>query len=176
VPTRTATTNGEVVAVSRRDHLCAAWNARLGFADVCGQDATKNGAAVAGVSQIVTGFPSDGYGRGSVEPVLPNQPSLFFRAGTENLCAIIATQVIDSKSPPTGAKTWSSSQPDAAISDFVNIVMGLTPSDLRASSAQGMLRAHFDAARQQQGITATAALQSTFVAACGAPSAISIGM
>ena len=35
-PTTTAATNGEVVAVSRRDHLCAALNARLGFVDVCG--------------------------------------------------------------------------------------------------------------------------------------------
>jgi hypothetical protein len=174
-PTQTATENGEVVAVSRRDHLCASYNARLGFVDACGQDATRAGAAVGGVVQIVTGFPSDGYGRGSVEPVLPNQPSLFFRAGTENLCAILATQVIDNKSPPAGAKTWSSMQPDAAITDFVNIVMGLTPSDSRASAAQGLLRAHFDAAKQQ-GATSTAALQSTFVAACGAPSALSIGM
>jgi hypothetical protein len=174
--TTTASTNGEVVAVSRRDHLCAAWNARLGFVDVCGLDATKSGAALAGVTQIVTGFPSDGYGRGSVAPVLPNQPSLFFRAGTENLCAVVATQVIDNSKAAAGVKTWSSSQPDAAISDFVNIVMGLTPSDPRAGSAQMLLRAHFDAARQQQGITATAALQSTFVVACGAPSALSIGM
>jgi len=173
--TQTATENGEVVAVSRRDHLCASYNARLGFADACGLDATRTGVALSGVAQIVTGFPSDGYGRGSVEPVLPNQPSLFFRAGTENLCAIIATQVIDNKSPPTGAKTWSSTQPDAAITDFVNIMMGLTPSDSRASAAQGLLRSHFDAAKQQ-GATATAALQSTFVAACGAPSALSIGM
>lgn len=176
-PTETTMTNGEVVAVSRRDHLCAAWNARLGFVDLCGLDATKTGAAVAGVAQMVTGFPSDGYGRGSVEPVLPNQPSLFFRAGTENLCAIIATQVIDNKAAaPAGAMRWSSAQPAAAITDFVNIVMGLTPSDPRASAAQGLLQAHFDAARQQPGITPTAALQSTFVAACGAPSAISIGM
>ncbi len=36
----TTATNGEVVAVSRRDHLCAAWSARLHLADACGLDAT----------------------------------------------------------------------------------------------------------------------------------------
>jgi hypothetical protein len=174
--TRTATTNGEVVAVSRRDHLCAAWNARLGLADVCGLDSNKSAGTPPGMSSIVTGLPSDGYGRGSVAPVLPNQPSLFFRAGTENLCELIATQVIDSKTPPPGAKTWSSTAPDAAIADFVHLVMGLASADPRASSAQALLKEHFDAARQEQGITATAALQSTFVAACGAPSAVSMGM
>ncbi|HVR00665.1 MAG TPA: hypothetical protein VMT47_00910, partial [Polyangia bacterium] len=38
-PTATAAANGEVVAVARRDHLCAALNARLGFDDVCGLNA-----------------------------------------------------------------------------------------------------------------------------------------
>src|SRR5262249_16194992 len=34
--TDTVATTGEVVAVSRRDHLCAALNNRLGLTDVCG--------------------------------------------------------------------------------------------------------------------------------------------
>jgi hypothetical protein len=174
--TRTAANGGEVIAVSRRDHLCAAWNARLGFVDVCGLDTNKSGSAPAGMTQIVAGLPSDGYGRGSVAPVLPNAPSLFYRAGTENLCEIIATQVIDPKSPPAGLKTWSSTSPDSAIADFVHVVMGLASTDTRASSAQTLLKEHFDAAKQQQGITPTAALQSTFVAACGAPGAVSMGM
>jgi hypothetical protein len=62
---RRRTDNGEVIAVSRRDHLCAALNARLGFADVCGLDATTKVEARTSIPEIVSGLPSDGYGRGA---------------------------------------------------------------------------------------------------------------
>jgi hypothetical protein len=174
--TTTATTNGEMIAVARRDHLCAMWNARLGFVDICGLDAAQAVVAPASALSIVSGLPSDGYGRGSTAPVLPNQPTLFYRAGVENLCESIAAFVVDAKKPPPGAKSWSSASPDAAIADFVGIVMGLVPSDPRAAAASGVLHAHFDQAKQQAGLTATDALQSTFVLACSSPSAVSIGM
>jgi len=74
-----------------------------------------------------------------------------------------------------GAKRWSGQQPDAAIDEFVSLLMALPASDPRAPRARELLRAHFDAA-MQQGKAATAALRSTFVTACVAPSAISIGM
>jgi hypothetical protein len=178
--TQTAQTNGEVIAVARRDHLCAALNARLGFTDVCGLASLygKGQASTQTIPEIVSGLPSDGYGRGSVAPVLPNQPTLFFRAATENICEAASQQVIDvpsSKQMP-GVKQWSSAQPDAAIVDFVSIVMGLTSSDPRAAQATTVLEQHFQSARGQQGITPTQALQSTFIAACIAPSAVSIGM
>jgi len=177
--TATAKTNGEVVAVSRRDHLCAAINNRLGFVDICGLDATLTGrtAALAAIAQIVSGMPSDGYGRGSTIPVLPNQPTLFYRAGLENVCAQVAGLTIDAKPSASqpGAKQWSSTQPDAAIADFVSTVMALTPSDPRAAQATSILGAHFHAA-VQAGQAASDALKSTFVAACLSPSFIGIGM
>jgi len=176
VATKTTTTQGEVVAVARRDHLCAALNDRLGFADVCGLDVVRRGGAQGTIPTIAAGLPSDGYGRGSTAPVLPNQPSLFFRAGLENICGAVATMVIDPAKPTPGAKQWSSAQPDAAIADFVHIVMALAPSDPRAAAAQAALKEHFTSAQQQQGIAATDALQSTFVVACLAPSAVSIGL
>ena len=176
-PTETTTAHGEVVAVSRRDHLCAALDNRLGLSDVCGLKATTKKQMTATVPQIVSGLPSDGYGRGSTIPVLPNQPSLFYRAATENICAAVAAQVIDvAATKQTDAGTyWSSSDPDGAITDFVSTVMALVPSDPRSAAASGLLHAHFTAA-MAQGATATAALQSTFIAACLAPSAVSIGM
>ena len=173
--TLTATTDGETVAVSRRDHLCAAWNARLGFQDICGLDARRRTPVLSNSGlAIIEGLPSDGYGRGSVAPVLPNNPSLFYRAGTENLCESLAALVIDNAKAPSGAKTWSSTQPTTAIADFVSLVAGLAPSDARASMLSTLLTSHFTAASAQG--TATAALQSTFVVACMAPTAISIGM
>jgi hypothetical protein len=173
-PTETSTVNGEVVAVSRRDHLCAALDNRLGFADVCGLQATAKKTLV---PEIVSGLPSDGYGRGSTIPVLPNQPSLFYRAATENICAAVAAQVIDvaATKQTAGVKYWSSGDPNGAIADFVSTIMALVPSDPRAAPATTLLQAHF-AAAMQAGKTATSSLESTFVAACLAPSAVSIGM
>jgi hypothetical protein len=176
-PTETTTAHGEIVAVSRRDHLCAALDNRLGLDDVCGLNATTQKQLTATVPEIVSGLPSDGYGRGATIPVLPNQPSLFYRAATENVCAAVAGEVIDvaTAKQADGGTYWSSKDPSGAIADFVSTIMALVPSDPRAAAASSLLQSHFTAA-MQQGATATAALQSTFVAACLAPSAVSIGM
>ncbi len=175
--TATADINGEVVAVSRRDHLCAALDNRLGFTDVCGLHAVTAGQARAIVPSIAAGLPSDGYGRGSTAPVLPNQPTLFYRAGLENICEAVAAQTIDvlaAKQLPNVTQ-WSSAKSDAAIADFVHIVMALPPSDPRAGPATDLLQAHFGKATKS-GATAANALKSTFVVACLAPSSISIGL
>ena len=175
--TATAAANGEVVAVARRDHFCAALDNRLGFADVCGLDAVTRKQLQATVPQIVSGLPSDGYGRGSTAPVLPNQPTLFFRAGTENICASVAASVIDvgAAKQVAGVKYWSSAAPDAAIADFVVTLMALVPSDPRATPAAALLKDHFTGALAA-GAGASDALKSTFVVACQAPTALSIGM
>ena len=175
--TQTADANGEVVAVSRRDHLCAALDNRLGLSDVCGLKAVTKKQQQATVAQIASGLPSDGYGRGSTIPVLPNQPTLFYRAAIENICVAVAAEVIDvaAANQTAGVKYWSSSDPQTAISDFVSIVMALPASDPRAAPAAQLLQTHFSTALQQ-GATATDALKSTFVTACLAPSAVSIGI
>jgi hypothetical protein len=175
--TVTASSNGEVVAVSRRDHLCAALDNRLGFVDICQLDQTLGSRQVSTIAQIVSGMPSDGYGRGSTIPVLPNQPTLFYRAGLENVCAQVAALTIDAKPDKNqpGAKQWSSAQPDAAIAEFVSTIMALPGSDPRAAQAAAILTSHFQAA-VQAGQSAGDSLKSTFVAACLSPSFIGIGM
>jgi hypothetical protein len=174
--TKTWTKNGEVIAVARRDHLCAQLDHRLGFVDVCQLDAA-NQAPLGPIAQIVSGMPSDGYGRGSTIPVLPNQPTLFYRGGLENICAQVSAMVVDAPANPKqpGAKKWSSSQPDAAIGELVSLVMGLTASDPRTAPVTDALTSHFAAAKAS-GASATDALRSTFVAACLSPSFIGIGM
>ena len=163
--------------MSRRDHRCAAINARLGFVDICGQDAATKKQQQPAIVQLVSGLPSDGYGRGATLPVLPNDPTLFYRAATENLCEAIAADVIDVTAAKTvpDVKTWSSGNADAAIADFVSIVMALVPSDPRSAPATTLLKDHFAAAKAQ-GASASDALKSTFVTACLAPSALSIGL
>jgi hypothetical protein len=175
VETKTATTTGEVVAVSRRDHLCAALDDRLGFADVCGLDVLNVKKQRTVIPEIVSGLPSDGYGRGSSVPVLPNQPTLFYRAATENVCEAVAAQVIDVAAAAPGTRHWSSADPDVAIKDFVQIIMALTPSDPRSAPAEALLQEHFASAKQS-GASAADALKSTFTVACLSPSAVGIGM
>jgi len=175
--TATADATGEVIAVSRRDHLCAALDSRLGLTDVCGLNAVTKKQMQATVAQIASGLPSDGYGRGANFPVLPNQPTLFYRAATENICSAVADQVIDvsASKQVAGVKVWSSTDVPTAIADFVGTVMGLVASDPRAAPAAALLQSHYDAA-VQQGATRTNALKSTFITACLAPSATAIGM
>jgi hypothetical protein len=66
--TRTADVTGEVVAVARRDHLCAALDHRLGFEDVCNLRTLTKKSGKAVVPVIASGLPSDGYGRGAAAP------------------------------------------------------------------------------------------------------------
>ena len=109
--------------------------------------------------------------------MLPNQPTLFYRAGLENICEAVAAQTIDvaaAKQLPNVTQ-WSSKSPDAAIADFVSIVMALAPSDPRSGPATDLLKAHFSKATQS-GATAANALKSSFVTACLAPSSVSIGL
>lgn len=174
--TATTDTNGTVIAVSRRDHFCAALNNRLGFTDVCQLDATRV-RQVSQIALIISGMPSDGYGRGSTIPVLPNDPNLFYRAGIENVCGLVSAIVIDPAANQVvpGVKQWPSTQPDAAIADFVSTIMALPSSDARAARAKTILTSHFTSA-MQSGATAKDSLRSTFVAACLSPSFIGIGM
>ena len=175
--TKTFDTNGEIVAVTRRDHLCAALDNRLGFTDICQLDAADQTGPLSEIAQVVSGMPSDGYGRGATIPVLPNQPTLLYRGGLENICAAVSAMVIDAR--PTAAqpntKEWNSAESTAAIADFVSQIMSLAPSDPRAPQATSLLTAHF-AAAQAAGATATDALRSTFVAACLSPTFVGIGM
>ncbi|HXI54645.1 MAG TPA: hypothetical protein VNO55_01195, partial [Polyangia bacterium] len=181
--TTTAEKNGgEVIAVARRDHLCAALNARLGLADVCGLNpraGSSSTGATTTIAQIVSGLPSDAYGRGAVAPILPSEPNLLFLAGVRNICETVAAFVVDPGDGPAAApaaRRWSSAAPDTAIADLVATLMALGPSDPRAAGATTLLKEHFTAALAQPGATPTDALRSTFAVACQAPSLISVGL
>jgi hypothetical protein len=53
--------------------------------------------------------------------------------------------------------------------------MALPPSDARSVPAQALLQAHFEASLAT-GASPSDALKSTFIAACLAPSSISVGL
>jgi len=168
-PTRTVSQTGEVFPVSRRDHLCGSLSNRLGITDVCGLDVnTVVPQDLRPVQFIARVLPSDSYSRGAEDSVLANDPNLFFRTGMENICATLATRLIDA-----GAGTrWSSAAADAAIADFVHTLMGLGAS--RDATPLSILGEHFQSARTA-GLSASDALRSTFVLACISPSVTGMG-
>jgi len=162
---------GPVIAVARRDHLCAALNNRLGLTDFCGSAAL---ARTTLVTDVAVGLPSDGYARGTVAPVLANEPTLFYRAAAGTICKAAAEQTIDAVSPQVGVKQWSSTAPDAAIAEFVHLVMGLPPADARSAPSEAVVKRHFTEA-VASGASPSDALKSAFVVACLSPSSIGIG-
>jgi hypothetical protein len=117
---------------------------------------------------IASIMPADGYGRGQTEPLLANSPTLFFRSGVENICAILAAQVVDNGT----SSLYSSSDPNAAVAGMVSNFMGIEAA--RAAMPTAILTSHYDAA-VAGGATPTSALQSTFVAACLSPAVVGIG-
>ncbi len=170
----TQVSEGELVSVTRRDHLCTLINARLGLIDSCGLDIVTTKTLV-GIPEIAAGLPSDGYGRGAPVPVLPTSPNLFYRAGLENICEDVANEIVDAKTPPAGAVTYSSSNYAAAITDFVATLMDIVPDDPRSQVMIGKLTDHYNAALANKA-TNTDALKSTFVVACLSPNVAGIGM
>ena len=115
-------TNGQTFPISRRDHLCATLSNRLHLTDVCGLDVNTNVPSALAVIQIIAStWPSDDYSRGNPTPVLANAPSLFLRQGLENICAALATYLVDNQA--TGQ--FSSTDATGAIQSFATNLMGL---------------------------------------------------
>lgn len=164
--TLTFADQGLTISVARRDQLCAAMSSRLGLPNVC----ALGRAPV--LTQLV---PSDGYARGATAPILATDPSLFYRAATEQLCRSFADSAVDATISGQPSR-YSSRMADAAISDMVRTIMAILPADPRYPVLRQILADHFSQASKTAGISATDALKSTFVLACAAPPSISIGL
>ena len=164
--TQTFAEQGLTISVSRREQLCTTMSTRLGVPNLCAL-----GRAPA-LTQLV---PSDGYARGATAPVLATDPSLFYRAATEQLCRSFADSAVDAT---VGGKPsrYASRMVDAAITDMVRTIMGVLPADPRYAMLRQILVEHHAAASKTAGISATDALKSTFVLACSAPTSISMGL
>ena len=74
----------------------------------------------------------------------------------------------------TGSR-YDSTKKDAAITDFVANIMGITSADPVSATVTQLLTEHFDAA-MKAGATKTDALKSTFVTACLSPTSVAIGL
>ena len=164
--TLTFADQGLTISVARRDQLCVAMSTRLGLPNVC----SLGRAPV--LTQLV---PSDGYARGATAPILATDPSLFYRAATEQLCRSFADSAVDTTVNGKPSR-YSSKSADASISDMGRTVMAIVPADPRYAALRQILADHYSQAVKTMGISATDALKSTFVLACSAPPSISIGL
>ncbi len=182
-PTVTATTVGVTTAVDRQNEFCDLLSFRLGIDNICGLGPIPALTPTPVIATIATALPADGYARGVVSPFLSNAPTLFFRAGVEELCINVAGSVIDA-----GANSkYLSTAPDAAITDFVQTLMGLPSSDERYAPILAILNEHFTSAMAPSDggagdagavmpASASDALKSTFVLACTSPLTVAVGL
>jgi hypothetical protein len=157
---------GETVSIARQDHFCAALTNRLGLATSLCIGITDKTTATA----VATNVPLDGYLRGAESPALSTSATPFFRGATESLCAYAAGLTIDKTN-----SRYTSTKKDAAITDFVANIMGITSADPVSATVTQLLSDHY-AAAVAAGATAGDALKSTFVTACLAPTSVAIGL
>lgn len=175
-PTQTTQTIGAPVAIARRAQLCATLSNRLGLPDACGLQTLQAGSCATDcppksqtVASISANLPSDGYSRGAVGALYVNNPDPFYRSSVEQICALLAEQVVD---PTSGTALFSSSNTATAVADIAHRLMGLDKT--RDTQAIAVLTEHYDAATAS-GKSPTVALKSTFILACLSPWVVSVG-
>jgi hypothetical protein len=164
--TKTWSDVGETVSIARQDHFCAALTNRLQLATNLCVGITDKTTATAAANNI----PLDGYLRGAEAPALSTAETPFYRGATESLCAYAAGLTVDQPK-----SLYDSTKKDAAITDFVANIMGITSADPNSAAVTQILSDHYDAAIAAGG-KPTDALKSTFIVACLAPTSVAIGL
>jgi len=138
---------------------------------VCGLGSIQTGAGGNTVPAIAAQLPSNGYSRGQVEPLFVNDPDPFFRSSVEQICALVASMVVDAPSGSLYAST-SASDVDTSIAAIAHDLMGLDRT--RDTEPIAILKSHYaDAVAANH--KPTDALRSAFTAACISPWVISVG-
>jgi hypothetical protein len=170
--TKTADSQGVVLSIARRDNFCDRLGNRLGIKDLCNQLGESALPRVAGqVRNLALGIPGSSYARADERPVTPHDPNVFFVSATEKICMAVAGQLVES-----GATArWRIAGKDAAIADFVQLLMGVPPSDPMSEPLSGILQRHHASAVAAKETPADA-LRSTFTLACSSPLAVSTGL
>lgn len=171
--TQTARESGVAIGISRRETLCAALEQRMGLGDFCSIRQATPGVRNVFVNtarNLALSIPGAGYARGDEAPLLPHDPSMFFSAASENLCDLLAGQLVDKP-----ASRYRSSDRDGSIHDMVTTLVGLPPGDPRAADLKAILTDHH-AEALKLGVNPAQALRSTFTLACESPLAVSVGL
>jgi hypothetical protein len=170
--TKTAEEIGVTIGIARRETLCARLSTRLNLPDVCnlqGASTLPRNLATS-ATNLSAGVAGSTYARADVQPVMPHDPNLFFASATEKLCMMLAGHLVETATGP-----WKVASKDAALNDFVHVLMGIPPADQRAPLLRDILVRHYDGAITAKE-KAPDALRSTFVLACGSAPAVSSGL
>ncbi len=164
--TKTWTDVGETVSIARQDHFCAALTNRLQLTTSLCVGITDKTTATA----VANNVPLDGYLRGAEAPALSTAQTPFYRGATESLCAYAAGLTVDKTK-----SRYDSTKKDAAITDFVENIMGITSADPNNAAVTQLLQDHYAAAVAAKA-SPTDALKSTFIVACLAPTSVAVGL
>lgn len=165
---------GVVISIARQSALCKALEARTRITDVCnlGQQSELSTSDMRDTAaNLSLAVPGDAYARGEEKPLMPRDPNLFFFSAIENLCAMLASELVEGESHTL----YSVADKDAALHDFVVTIMGLPTGDARFADVIKVLEDHYDAALTE-GVEPADALRATFVLACESPLTISLGL
>lgn len=161
--TLTAVRLGVVPTMAKAQDFCQVLARRLGTPQVCG------GAGNLGrVNAPLGALPSPSYNRGLVQTVGITSPSMMTRTATENVCGLVATEVVDGT-----LKLLPSSDPDGSINKIVAQLMGID--DAKAAPYVSILKAHYADCMAQKA-SAADALRSAFIVACMSPKVAMIGL
>ena len=168
------------ISISRQAHFCAALSNRTGIADICALQAALPTSAQTTTSTVAGSVAADAFSRGSQTPVTPAYPDLFYRAATEELCENVAKLVVDVTGGPYTSSSTSCANGDGLLTQFVEQVMGINPSDPLHTQAVNILEGHCANAAKVKtsggGSAQTNSVRSTFVLACESPTALGIGL
>jgi hypothetical protein len=174
--TKTWDDSGASAGLALRDDLCRRLENRFGIRDACAARGELD--APVALSTEIRGYAgslsSIAYERGSVEPQMAIDPSVFASAAAERLCERLAGRFLGGGSGTVASPLLRSSDRAGAIDKLIGGLMGISSSDPRAGELRAVLESHWDDALAQ-GTSADLALQSTFVLACTAPFTNTIG-
>ncbi len=168
---RTAEELGVTVSIARREGLCAALEARLAITDLCALRGVNTARTSTTSKNLALSVPGAGYARGDEVPLLPHDPNMFFASAAENLCGLLAAQVVHAG----GGSLYTSAKKDEAIRDLVATIVGLPVGHSRAGEMTTILNDHH-AEAVRGGVSPTDALRSTFILACSSPFTVSMGL
>jgi hypothetical protein len=148
-------------SITRRRHLCAELQVRLGAV------VDSSGACNSAEDDLARSIPDDAFARNQPGFVQLSSPGMFYAAGVERMCEALAPAAVKSLFP-------SSDVPGSA-KKLVESFMGLPPSHPRHDAAVTALAAHC-ADVIAAGGTKDQAVESAFVVACTSPDVTGAGL
>lgn len=149
------------VSITRRRHLCAALQVRLGHL------VDDSGVCSSAPDALARGVPDDAFARNQPEFIQTSDPGMFHSAAMARVCEALA--------PVAVTQLFASSDVAGSTKKLVEVLMGLPPNHPRHNGVVASLAQHVSEVVAQGG-TADEAMQSAFVVACSSPDVSGAGL